>query len=62
MNASWCPCDERLPMGEHDVLCTDLEFIWIGQWDGRAGDWRRDDGPVDVVVTHWMELPEIPEG
>lgn len=46
-------------MGEHDVLCCDMEFVWVGCWNGR--EWLRDDQPVDVVVTHWMELPELPQ-
>lgn len=56
---TWVPAADLLPMGAHDVLCTDLEFIWVGAWE--KDDWTRDGAPVDSVVTHWMELPELPE-
>lgn len=56
---TWVPADSLVPMGPHDVLCTDLEFIWVGIYEN--DEWKRDDLPVDAVVTHWMELPELPE-
>lgn len=54
----WIPADEILPMGPHEVLATDGEGCFIAEWDG--AEWFRDAEPVDSVVTHWAELPEIP--
>ena len=57
--ATWVPTADVLSPGAHEVLCSDLEGIWIGTYN--ADEWRHDDEPVDVVVTHWQELPELPE-
>ena len=57
----WIPAGDVLPMGPHDVLVTDGEETWIGYYYN--SEWYRHeiDAPVDVVVQHWMELPEPPE-
>jgi hypothetical protein len=48
-------------MGPHCVLATDLECHFIAVWDGTEWSNAWTDEPIDSVVTHWMELPEMPE-
>jgi hypothetical protein len=57
---AWVPASHWLPAGSHEVLVTDMECIWMGQWDGDV--WRDLDGrEFDSVITHWMPLPELPD-
>ena len=58
---TWIPAAEFLPMGPHCVLATDLEAHFIAVWDGSEWSNAWTDEPIDSVVTHWMELPEMPE-
>jgi len=56
---TWVTAAKWLPMGPHEVLVTDMECIWVGCYDGDL--WRDiNDDPFDSVITHWMELPELP--
>ncbi len=56
---TWVTAAKWLPMGPHVVLVTDMECIWVGCYDGDL--WRDiNDEPFDSVITHWMELPELP--
>jgi hypothetical protein len=56
----WTDAAKWLPMGPHCVLATDLECHFIAVWDGT--DWCNawTDEPIDSIVTHWMELPDMP--
>ena len=57
----WVDAAKWLPMGPHCVLATDLECHFIAVWDGTEWSNAWTDEPIDSVVTHWMELPEMPE-
>ena len=57
----WIDASMWLPKGTHEVLATDLEGWFIACY--QDGEWTdMEDVPFDSEITHWMELPEIPEG
>lgn len=64
----WIPADKSLPGNPRCVLATDGECYYLacysekGTMDFLPGwnDARSDEG-IDYVITHWMELPEVPE-
>ena len=51
----WSPPDMRC------VLATDMEAHFIACLEG--GHWVEvyTEAPIESIITHWMELPEIPE-
>lgn len=53
--ASWLPETPRC------VLATDLECHFIAVF--QDGKWfeAHSDEEIDSVITHWQELPEVPE-
>lgn len=57
----WIDAAKWLPPAPRCVLASDLEAHFIATWDGEewANAWT--DEPIDSVITHWMELPELPE-
>jgi len=57
----WVDASKWSPMGPHTVLATDLEGIFTAVL--QDGVWRsaETEEEIDSVVTHWMELPELPE-
>ncbi|MEP2777305.1 MAG: hypothetical protein ABJQ29_00510 [Luteolibacter sp.] len=58
----WVDADKWLPHGAHEVLATDLEGRFLACWHSEIGQWLdMDDEPFDSTITHWMELPELPE-
>lgn len=62
----WISVEERRPEPGKRVLATD--GIFVGEaYRTSADTWRRYDGIamrdcIGSVVTHWMPLPEAPEG
>jgi hypothetical protein len=66
--SQWIPADKELPGNPRCVLATDGEchFIAIYAPDDcmdLAPGWSNahTDESIDSVITHWMELPEVPE-
>jgi hypothetical protein len=57
----WVDASKWLPMDPHCVLATDLECHFIATFDGTEWSNAWLDEPIDSVVTHWMELPGIPD-
>lgn len=68
--SEWIPADKELPGNPRCVLATDgeahfiavyqsedhMEFVEVPGWsNAHTGD------EIDSVITHWMELPEVPE-
>ena len=64
----WIPSDKELPGNPRCVLATDMEchFIAINEdrIDGALGRYQWSNAhtgeEIDSVITHWMELPEVP--
>ena len=59
----WIPVEERLPKDNEYVLvyCSangfyNIDCLYDGSWL-EAADYYEED----VIVTHWMPLPELPE-
>ena len=67
--SNWIPADKELPGNVRRVLATDGEahFVAYFQNEGRQkGQWINEHwetgyDEIESVVTHWMELPEVPE-
>lgn len=62
----WISVDDRSPKPGTRVLATDGVFVGEA-YRTSADTWRRYDGIamrdcIGSVVTHWMPLPEAPEG
>lgn len=61
----WIPVSRDVPDDDIEVLCccAPRELLWVGYRSG--GDWLKTDSSGDIVMTsyvsHWMELPEVPE-
>lgn len=72
--SEWISVKEKLPeKGDYnDYLITDGENCYVGNYRHDAGAWdnailgwvRGTSGntgePYDIVITHWMPLPELP--
>jgi hypothetical protein len=57
---AWVDADQWLPPGPHEVLATDGEGCFVAFYKDSAW-WRHElDEECDSVVTHWMDLPELP--
>ena len=63
--SNWIPADKELPGNARCVLATDGEAHFVACWEGESGgDYWVDCSnfdEIDSVITHWMELPEVPE-
>jgi hypothetical protein len=57
--SEWVPADKELPGNAHCVLATDLEAHFIACYDGDTWENAHTSEPIDSVITHWMELPEV---
>jgi hypothetical protein len=57
----WIDAAKWLPQGPHEVLATDGEG-WFIAYLCESEWWLHElDEPCDSQITHWMELPELPE-
>ena len=68
----WIPADKELPGNPRCVLATDGEAHFIAVYEGEGvlanadivtgHKWSEahSDTEIDSVITHWMELPEVP--
>ena len=66
--SEWVPTEKEMPGNPRCVLATDGEAHFIAIY---APDDCMDIAPgwsnahteesIDSVITHWMELPEVPE-
>jgi hypothetical protein len=71
--SEWIPADKELPGNPRCVLATDGEAHFIAVYDhegemanrtilmGRKWYEAFTGEEIDSVITHWMELPEVPE-
>jgi hypothetical protein len=58
--SQWIPADKELPGNPRCVLATDLEAHFVACYDGEWQEAHTSEA-IDSVITHWMELPEVPE-
>ena len=70
--SEWIPADKELPGNPRCVLATDGEAHFIAVYDhegemanrailmGRKWYEAFTGEETDSVITHWMELPEVP--
>lgn len=59
----WISCSERMPDNNHDVLFFDVwGYIRIGWFSADDRSWFTSDDGCCMEVTHWMPLPEPPQG
>lgn len=58
--SQWIPADKELPGNTRSVLATDSEGHFVACYDGEWQDEQTGEA-IDSVVTHWMELPDLPE-
>jgi hypothetical protein len=64
--SNWIPADKELPGNPRCVLATDGEAHFIACYEALCADpagWSNahTSDEIDSVITHWMELPEVPE-
>jgi hypothetical protein len=59
--SDWIPADKELPGTSRCVLVTDLEGHFIACYEDDTWVVAYTGDPIDSHVTHWMELPEVPE-
>ena len=57
----WTASSDYLPDNPRCVLATDTEAHFIAVY--QDGEWinAHTDEVIDSVITHWQELPEMPE-
>ena len=68
--SEWIPADKELPSNPRCVLATDMEAHFIAIYEGEISSadvvicqkWFEafTGDMIDSVITHWMELPEVP--
>lgn len=59
----WISCSDRMPDNNHDVLFFDVwGYIRIGWFSADDRSWFTSDDGCRMEVTHWMPLPEPPQG
>ena len=65
--AEWIPVTERLPNIAELVLAYSdggvIDTAWRTSFSIPTGAWDTDSGQLNLMgITHWMPLPEPPEG
>jgi hypothetical protein len=57
----WIPSDKELPGNMRCVLATDIEAHFVAIYEDGTWVEASTSEPIDSHITHWMELPEVPE-
>lgn len=62
--SQWIKCSDRMPDRFTDSLVTDGKRVGVKWWGGDKWDcWAENDFVIySGNITHWMPLPEPPEG
>ena len=61
----WIPVTDRLPpFGQNVLACSNLAVTYfVAYVSPQDGKWHEAFGGMAVQhITHWMPLPEMPEG
>lgn len=58
--SNWIPADKELPGNARCVLATDIEAHFIAVYWNDVWTNAHTSEEIDSVITHWMELPEVP--
>lgn len=58
--SQWIRCEDSMPQDSETVLIM-TGYMQTAFWDGDMWVWGDESWWPDVV-THWMPLPEPPEG
>ena len=61
----WIPVTDRLPpLGKNVLACSNLAVTYfVACVSPQDGKWHEASGGMTVQpITHWMPLPELPEG
>ena len=63
----WIRVEERLPGWSGDYICVSRdkngrEWVIPAEWSREMKTWFGRFGEIRNKVTHWMPLPEPPEG
>jgi hypothetical protein len=61
----WIPITDRLPpFGKNVLACSSLAVThFVAYVSPQDGKWHESFGHVEVQhITHWMSLPELPQG
>lgn len=58
--SEWIPADKELPGNMRCVLATDIEAHFVAIYEDGAWVEAGTSESIDSHVTHWMELPEVP--
>lgn len=59
--SAWTPERDFLPDDCRDVLATDGEGIFVAYLQSQVWKDKQTEEEIDSVITHWQELPELPE-
>ena len=59
--SNWIPADKELPGNMRCVLATDMECHFIAIYEDEQWINAHTSDQIDSHITHWMELPEVPE-
>jgi len=57
----WIPSEKELPGNMRCVLATDIEAHFVAIYEDGTWVEASTSEPIDSHITHWMELPEVPE-
>lgn len=61
VTVDWQSVNDCHPIPWKQVLATDLEDQRIAYWSGKFWIEAYSEHEIDSYITHWMELPELPE-
>ncbi len=62
MKNNWVDIRERMPNVKEEVLVTDGREQYVAWFSDKCWTYSYCCGCLCDKVTHWMPLPELPEG
>lgn len=58
--SEWIDCHYQWPASPRCVLATDMEAHYVAVFEDDKWVNAHTSEEIDSVITHWMELPEVP--